>query len=179
MKVFGIGLSRTGTKSLADALEKLGFRSKHFPSLKALLWDAERYDALTDTTVALFYKRLDELYPDAKFVLTVRDETSWLDSVERFWAWSRRYRQNRADKKALKSGTITNIVLYGSDVFNADLYVYARHRHHEDVRRYFANRPGKLLELDICGGEGYEKLCPFLGLDVLDKPFPHIHQGKD
>jgi len=45
--------------------------------------------------------------------------------------------------------------------------------HENTVKQYFAGQPDKLLVLDIIKGEGYDKLCPFLGLDVLDKPFPH------
>ena len=33
------------------------------------------------------------------------------------------------------------------------------------VQRHFAARPEKLLVLDVCNGEGWEKLCAFLGLE--------------
>ncbi|MFX1392087.1 MAG: sulfotransferase [Promethearchaeota archaeon] len=32
--------------------------------------------------------------------------------------------------------------------------------------------------LDIVGGEGYEKFCPFLGKKILNKKFPHENIGK-
>jgi hypothetical protein len=41
------------------------------------------------------------------------------------------------------------------------------------VRQFFADKPaGKLLELAICEGEGWEKLCPFLDVPVPAVPFP-------
>ena len=35
MKIFGIGLSKTGTTSLASALEQLGYRTRDYPGLQS------------------------------------------------------------------------------------------------------------------------------------------------
>src|SRR5262245_15243677 len=91
-KVFGIGLSRTGTTSLSEALNLLGIKTIHFP------WDAQTYEDLTrgnyrltlleqyqgvvDTTVAPYYAHMDNAYPDIKFILTVREKESWLRSCK-------------------------------------------------------------------------------------------------
>jgi hypothetical protein len=40
------------------------------------------------------------------------------------------------------------------------------------VHDYFRERPDDLLVLNICAGEGWERLCPFLGQDVPGIPFP-------
>jgi hypothetical protein len=40
------------------------------------------------------------------------------------------------------------------------------------ARAYFKDRPKDLLWLDIPSGQGWEKLCPFLGLPVRYDPFP-------
>ena len=48
-KIFGIGLSKTGTSSLSEALEILGYSTVHFPST---LSEIAYYDAATDSTVA-------------------------------------------------------------------------------------------------------------------------------
>ncbi len=100
-KVFGIGLSRTGTTSLTQALHLLGYKAIHFPhdsvtraqvyhffdselqclSL-ALLQEA---DAITDTPVCCLYKALDQAYPGSKFILTVREKHSWLRSCRSLW----------------------------------------------------------------------------------------------
>ena len=45
------------------------------------------------------------------------------------------------------------------------------------VRAYFAGRPDDLLVLDVVGGEGWEKLCPFLGLEPPAEAFPHFNAG--
>jgi hypothetical protein len=66
-KVFGIGLSKTGTTSLSAALAILGYRSKHFPKDE----DFARYDAFSDITVAMKFKTLDRFFPGSQFIYTV------------------------------------------------------------------------------------------------------------
>lgn len=91
IKVIGAGLGRTGTKSLAAALDILGYKSYHYPLPKhAKVWAAyadgkasakdaiqtaadDGYDATCDQPMADLFRQQMELYPDAKVVLTVRD----------------------------------------------------------------------------------------------------------
>ena len=63
---------------------------------------------------------------------------------------------------------------------------YAEHRaqilrnyqaRNEEVLSYFANRPADLLVLDVVGGDGWDRLCPFLGLEPPARPFPHLNAG--
>jgi len=167
-KVFGIGLSRTGTVSLNTALELLGYRSKHYPRPLQVVAMAERYDALTDTPVAPYVEVLDRLHPGAKFVLTVRDEGSWLDSCRRHWA---------GRKPKTEGWRWNRRAVYGIEGFNEAVFLRVYREHRERITRYFAGRPGKLLVLGVCSGEGYEKLCPFLNLPVRDGAFPRRNAG--
>ena len=70
------------------------------------------------------------------------------------------------------------MTLYESVIFDAEKFSAAYHRHHADVRRYFADRPDDLLEMNIIEGDGWEKLCPFLGLPTPAVPFPHLNRRK-
>ena len=168
-KVFGLGLSRTGTVSLNAALNALGYKAKHFPAPLQVVAAAEKYGALTDTPVCQYVEILDRLHPGAKFVLTVRDEETWLDSCRRHWAgpepstpgwrWNRR-------------------AVYGIETFDEAVFLRVYQEHVKRVTRYFARRPGKLLVLNVCAGEGYERLCPFLNLPMRDEPFPHRNVGE-
>lgn len=36
--------------------------------------------------------------------------------------------------------------------------------------------PGDLLVIDICAGERWEKLCPYLGCEAPDISFPHANE---
>lgn len=87
-KLFGIGLSHTGTRSLSNALDLLGYKSIHWATDRrtycelsngvydlSILKDA---DALTDITAAPFYAQFDKVYPGSKFILTLRDTDKWV-----------------------------------------------------------------------------------------------------
>ena len=100
IKVFGIGLSRTGTTSLTAALEVLGFRAVHFPEdsvtqaeIRAFVESGAStidltvlrdHDAISDAPACCIYQGLDRSYPNSRFILTTRDKESWLSSIERF-----------------------------------------------------------------------------------------------
>ena len=103
MKVFGIGLSKTGTTSLARALEILGYNVKDclgitkyskgdISSINETALDT--YDALTDTPIPNFYRELDKKYPNSKFILTVRDMDGWLNSCRK------QFNQKLAEKRS-------------------------------------------------------------------------------
>ncbi len=47
------------------------------------------------------------------------------------------------------------------------------------MRGHFAERPGDLLVIDICGGDTrWEPLCKFLGVDVPTIPFPSTNASR-
>jgi SAM-dependent methyltransferase len=167
-KVFGVGLSKTGTVSLTAALKRLGFSTKHYPPALSVLRYAERYDALTDSSLCQYLEILDRLHPGARFVLTVRDEDAWIASCRRHWA----------GRKPRTSGWQWNrLAVYGVIEFNEAIFRRVFRAHNARVRQYFQDRPGKLLEMDICGGDGYDALCPFLEVGMVDEPFPHKNKG--
>lgn len=55
---------------------------------------------------------------------------------------------------------------------------YTQTKYVDLIKDYFSDDPQRLLVMDISSGDGYEKLLPFLGLDVPDNlpQFPHINQ---
>lgn len=190
-KVFGIGLSRTGTHSLTAALHVLGFDTAHNPIDRGTLDTLERgdahfplldhYDGITDITVVPFYKMLDQRYPGSCFILTVRDEESWLESCRTHWekptptdaAMTDNEHQARMDIRRF-----LRMAVYGSYEMDDDHFVSVYRQHLEDVKRYFAGRNDALLILDITQGEGYEKLAPFLGVSVPKRQFPHKSKSR-
>ena len=186
-KVFGIGLSKTGTSSLDRALNELGVRSIHFPSDRTThrelmeghyeLSILQQYQAATDIPIAPFYAQLDEIYPGSKFILTVRDIDSWLRSVhdhwEFMWRWAERDRHFREFLEFITA------CAYGVHQYQRNRFMYVYDRHLRDVREYFRHRPSDLLILDVCGGEGWERLCPFLRVPVPARPFPVANRREE
>jgi hypothetical protein len=168
--VFGIGFHKTGTSSLAAALKVLGYRvtgpngvqdpdigSKQLDLALAL---APRFDAFRGNPWSRLYREMDEHYPGSKFVLTVRPMDTWLRSALHYFG---------------EKSTPMRVVIYGegSPVGNEDLYVRVHQQHIDDVHAYFADRPDDLLTMSITEGDGWEQLCPFLGVGIPDEPFPH------
>ncbi|MCW5776876.1 MAG: hypothetical protein KIS87_10595 [Phycisphaeraceae bacterium] len=177
--VFGIGLSKTGTNSLNEALCSLGYRSIHYPDCALMLSgqyaEALRgYDAATDISVAAFYRELDAAFPGSKFILTVRQLGSWLRSVGEH--------MSRRPPESLEPGEPRGDIrarLYGTRGWDADLFVEAYRRHVAAVRAHFADRPVDLLQIDVCAGQGWEKLCPFLGRPTPAIAFPSLNRSEE
>lgn len=170
MKIFGIGLERTGTTSLAAAMRRLGFTTHHFPRTTNEIDEA---DFSNDITVACRYRDLDVLYPGSKFILTLREEEAWLDSCAR---WYGSLAENHVlDFTAMAAAT----QLYGSEFFDPELWRIGSKYHELAVRGYFADRPGDLLIIDICAGQGWEQLLPFLGAALGPFPWENVFQAVD
>ena len=178
--VFGIGLNKTGTRSLHEALEVLGYTPLHWggPASRlaveraeaegvALLSHLGGHDAFSDIlALSQRFDVVDAQYPGSRFVLTTRSLEGWLASRRRH------VERNRAEAAAGR---------YHGDFLEIDEDAWRAERaeHHARVRAHFASRPEALLELDVevDGHRGWDLLCPFLGLAVPDRPFPW--EGRD
>lgn len=173
-KIFGIGLNKTGTRSLAVALRRLGFRTLHkgddttsalvdraaADGLPLLSYIGEKYDAYLDVeAIVRRFAELDFQYPQSKFILSTADEDSWLDSRER---------HARANLRRSGAGG------YEGSWLTVDRTAWRRewHEHHEAVLSHFEDRESDLLVFDVRAGDGWEKLAPFLGCPVQQRVFP-------
>jgi hypothetical protein len=170
MKIFCLGLSKTATTSLADALTILGYKTAHWTYTRHVLrytsegidinFDKFKdYDAFADTPIARIYKELDKKYPGSKFILTLRDVSKWEKSFQD------QFGNGTPDKFSAR----LHMDLYGTDSYDHEKCVKAFNRHTEEVMRYFSGREKDLLIMDITKKDGWDKLCPF-----LDKPVPNI-----
>lgn len=162
---WGIGLGRTGTTSLCEALKILGYRrvvqNPRFEQLRNLGGGA-------DLGVVVFYKYLDFKFPGSRFVLTLRPLEDWLGST--------RYIFGKCPATAREDiAVMRRMAIFETVTYDRRRMIAAFRRHNNDVRRYFRNRPQDLLELNIVAGEGWEKLCPFLGTPLPAQPFPHTN----
>jgi hypothetical protein len=187
-KVFGIGLSKTGTKSLAAALAQLGYKSGHYEtSIKALIAKEDQlepdydlinaWDALADIPVAAIYPKLDAYFPVEKFILTVRDKFSWLDSCERHYsADPSSYLKKHGIDPALLMEVRKKV--FGQPFFSRERFSAAYDEHLASVLNYFGKRESDLIVLNICGGAGWPDLCRFLGKPIPDVAFPRENVSK-
>ncbi|WP_025771914.1 sulfotransferase family protein [Thioalkalivibrio sp. HK1] len=175
-KVFCIGFHKTGTTSLAEALRTLGYRvtgpnGAHDPQIRnnvLRLVDelVPLYDAFQDNPWPIVYLELDKRYPGSKFILTVRDPESWIESQVGYFG---------------DRSTPMREWIYGAGCpsGNEDIYLRRYLAHNEEVLEYFRDRPQDMICLDIPAGDGWEKLCAFLGKEIPDRPFPHRNRKSD
>lgn len=173
-KVFCVGMQRTGTTSLGAAMELLGYRvcgavggwlpeiARRAPALASEL--VPRYDAFQDNPWPLLFRELDGGWPDARFVLTIRDSERWCRSMRRYFTG----RQAPIEEWIYGPGGVPAMTDAGLGA------VFARHN--TAVRAHFARRADKLLVLNLdAGGLGWERLCSFLGLAVPNEEFPRLN----
>jgi hypothetical protein len=184
VKVLGVGLSKTGTSSLHSALSLLGLKSIHNDDrrLNAVIFGAtaqpdfrvyDDVDAVLDIPSACFYDELLAAYPEAKCILTVRSEDAWWASIEHHF--NTKTPVDSEEKHPFK-WTVRNLV-YGSSRAKEFLFRKRYREHNERVRARVP--PSRLLVLDISAGDGWEKLCPFLGEPIPPMPFPHRNPGVE
>lgn len=189
-KVFGVGLSRTGTRSLSDALSLLGYRAGHYKEGLATLRledgqlvpdfeEVDQWDALTDIPVTAIFRELDAYYPGAKFILTVREREPWLSSLERHLAVREMGRdEKRKHQLDLDTRYAVRRRIYGRADFDPEDFALAYDYHIANVRAHFVRRPDDLLVLDVCSGADWESLCRFLQCPMPDVPFPHSNKSS-
>ncbi len=212
-KIFGIGFNKTGTTTLKSVLRGLGLSVADQKSQERLLtqpvlngdyrdlaWFVNRYDAFQDLPFSqgLAFVACDALFPNAKFILTLRDEDDWYDSMIRF-------QQRRFGVEDLRS--LGPEFFRGQDRYLAPGYAYENKRRlvtradgcvaredwsllydpahykalfrqrNEAILHYFRNRPQDLLAIDLSREKDTRQIAEFLGFSA-DKATPMPHENR-
>lgn len=162
-KVIGVGLNKTGTKTLARCLETLGYdhiaydesNLRHFEAGRMdLLWaKLDAADSCDDWPWPLFWREIAERYPDAVFVLTVRASPErWLRSLI-----------SHANRLAVRDDVDKRIYGYRYPQNAPSRYLGIYERHNAEVSSVLGARVVR-----ICWetGDGWPELCAFLGEKV-------------
>ena len=189
LKVVGTGFGRTGTDSMRNALNILGFGPTHHmfevmqnPNQQAMWRDAahrgfrdwealfDGYNSCVDWPSAAYWRDLIDVYPDAKVLLTYRSSESWWKSF---------------------SNTIVPSVLNGTDpdafsvAINRDVFGGRLDDRDNAIAVYEANVAAvkefvpeeRLLVHSL--GDGWEPLCEFLDCPIPDQPYPSGNTTAD
>jgi tetratricopeptide (TPR) repeat protein len=181
-KIFGIGLSKTGTSSLAAALNELGFNTLDWINpLTCELFaedDIHLFDAFTDTPVTESMEFLFHLFPASKFIYTFRSVDDWegsiINQVRRHFGYAdfAEAKQAMQRRDAFPYGLrFSN--LHRSLYFNYENYREAFRAYDRRVREFFRDKPpDRFLEFNVFAGHGWQELCAFTGRAVPVEPFP-------
>lgn len=177
-KIFGIGLNKTGTSTLAECFKILGF--SHTKCSRKLLQDfvvyndftniferVVQYDTFTDWPWPLVYQELDHCFPGNKFILTIRkDAIAWLRSLKKH---SERTHPIYHCRKLAYGYHYP----HGHEQEHIEIY----ENHNERAMEYFKNRPEDFLLINWENGDGWERLCQFLNRDIPKADLPHCYKG--
>lgn len=179
-KVFGLGLSKTGTKSLGAALTMLGFRNKSYDSELLTAWSTGnkmrlfevigRYDSFEDWPFPLAFREIMDRFGDSsRYVLTVRKEPKiWLESLKthalRSPPKNRRFRQ----------------MAYGHDYPQGaeEEHLSYYERHNAEVRLEIKRRNLSHVFAELCWerGDGWPQICRLIESEPPNRPFPYANR---
>jgi len=166
-KVFEVGLPKTGTTSLGGAFRILGLKTigwsprVHYAYTKGgdplpAMRLAREYEAFEDGPWHnLPMEMLDAAFPGSRFILLERDDHSWYESMCHHYADPEHAWFHNKDEQQ---------------------WIAEKHDKYRRIRDYFSDRPNDLLVMNIVDdGDGWDVLCPFLGLNRPNEPFPWLN----
>ncbi|MEO6396110.1 MAG: sulfotransferase [Devosia sp.] len=162
-KVFAIGFNKTATTSIHSVFTGCGLTAAH-----SILWRDSRhplvhwpYQAFSDG-IPNDFTRLDQRFPNSRFILNTRDLTEWLDSRLEHIA-----KAQAAGRPTWKNWQKTEAAIVR--------WVHRRNEHHAKVLRYFADRPQDLLVVNfIRDPQAASRIAAFIGKDPPpERPYTH------
>jgi hypothetical protein len=213
-KLFVIGANRTGIKSLKNILSSFGFRfpaDRHqiasiFNQIQLgnylqLASYMANFDAFQDQPFSsgINYAVVDALFPNSKFILTVRNPEKWFESLVRYRKITfNAINKETIDMEALKNNHfqfkgflkehLAEDILEVSDYtyyenwslfHDKDHYIKSYNQRNNEIIKYFRKRPDDLLILDITQEQTSWPLNHFLNIPTeFTFKIPHLNQSQ-
>lgn len=144
-------------------------------------------EVLNDTPCNVFVEELMEAYPDAKIILTVRDNVdqwyeSFLKSLQPYLeelyirndlrGWMRKHLAPRNRCEGMEWKLVQHTFYSSFPSSGRDAYL----KHNEKVRRLAKEQNRDLLEFNA--KEGWVPLCNFLEKDLPVEQYPRLFEGE-
>ncbi|MBS9716088.1 sulfotransferase family protein [Pseudohalocynthiibacter aestuariivivens] len=196
LKIIGSGFGRTGTRSLKEALEQLGFGPCHHmeevfnnPN-QVPVWQAfvagERidwhkffagYNSQIDWPGSHIWRELSETFPDAKVIHSVRPEDSWWKSFSTtigklLTVYERMELPPHVRDMLDAASEFIGKTTFNGQFMDREMALAAFRKRALDVQA--ALPADRLLVFDVA--QGWDPLCNFLEVPVPDGPFPHLNE---
>ena len=198
IKVVGAGFGRTGTLSLKQALERLGFtRCYHMMEL-----DIERdedlafralhrgehvdfdtlfagYQASVDWPSCNFWREQLAHYPSAKVILSERDPGRWYESVmNTIYPSSKAMRSVQDPAVQRRVQMVYEVIwdgVFDGRIEDRDHAIEVYLRHNQQVKDELP--ADRLLVFEA--SQGWAPLCEFLEVPVPAEAFPRVNSTED
>ena len=161
--IFNLGLPRTGTTSLHVAMLLLGVPAAHRPMGLSKIFFENKIEKLldlpflaySDLPIPNYYQEIHTFFPEAKFIMTVRNVESWLTSIENF------YSTRPPAANGISGRDLLRIATFGMTKFHAGRFERIYRMHSESVRDYFINSKANYLELNEVAFNDWAPICNF------------------
>ena len=186
-KIFVLGYNKTGTKSLAEAVEILGYKVLHTGGggefLESVGWNlfngkpilkgVDEYDCYLDYPIfePIVFSHIVDEYSDAKYISLTRGYDDYVESVlkdkikrldegiENSWNW-------------LGVGEVEVFENYPQ--YQKDWIKEKTMFKHISNLRWLDKKNIDYLEMNICDDkDGWEKLCGYLSHAIPENDFPN------
>jgi hypothetical protein len=204
MKVFCIGANKTGTTSMFLEFHRMGLKTnkrrdgapelvKYYlnGNFDEIIKFCEKYEAFQDVPFSLpnTYKYLHESYPDAKFILTLRDSPDvWYGSLIRHYSQVFGKNGKIPTKQDLKNHGWTHLswmwelnrLLYDTpeeEPYQKDKMIEWYNTYNKNVIDYFKDKENFLV-LNLKEKESYKKFTDFLEIESPFKTFLHANRTQ-
>lgn len=167
----------------------------------------DKYDAFQDLPFSqgVIYAILDSMYPESKFILTVRDSNEWFDSLVRFHlggilkkAGVKKIEEFNEDtfkdkniyirKNYLYRAARRNATIIKGDrvhydwslLYDREFRIAAYEARNQEIVKYFHGRGNQLLVIDVGKEKDTSKIVKFLGFseDRIRK-MPHLNKSGE
>ena len=196
-KIFIIGQNKTGTTSIKNTFEDMGYlvgNQRHAELMyndyfkkdfKPLLKYCRSAEVFQDFPFSYpeTYKHVDNFFPKSKFILTVRDSSEqWYNSITKFHA--RRFGNGSIPSMEdlqratyVEKGWVWKIFSYlyppkGKDIYNKGQLMQTYIDYNKEIIDYFKERPKDLLVLNLSEENAFQKFINFLDIKTSLTNFP-------
>ena len=163
-KIFIVGLPRTATTSVCLAMLGLGFKTAHNAYTEHAFSEAQ---VIADTPIFCDYQKLDEHFPNSKFIYLMRDKKDWLPSIKQLLQRMivNLQRSDGGFNPHLKR-CYNNVFspLTAENIARDDFLFNCYQRHQAGIFEYFQKRESDLLTIDVGEPQSYHQLLAFIGL---------------
>jgi hypothetical protein len=193
MKVFCVGTWKTGTTSMGHALHTImGGKHQKWDHKNRLLYFNNKFEDIfriskrhrtfddTPWNCIDVWPKLKEMYPNSKYILTLREEESWFNSMVK---WYRGDLNTFNHSHIVKGIYDRQLKPFGFDIEDMAVlenskehwieWYRKRNKHLIDAFR----GTDRLLTYNITTEKGWETLCNFLEKDIPTEEFPHLNKN--
>lgn len=202
-KIFCIGANKTGTTSLGHTLKHLGFNLGNQRQAELLADDymSNKFERIIDycKSANVFqdipfslpetYKHLDKEFPNAKFILSIRDNPEmWYNSLVNFhnkvfFHGRKNIAEIMKNVKYVKKGWCYNIFKHmyktpDNDLYNKKMLISFYINHNRAIINYFKDKPGKLLIINVSKKDDFNNLISFLNIKDARGLQKFLHLNK-